>query len=531
MDSEDYEVVHAQAWLLEKRPKAAISIPVSLTPDSISNAGSEDEASIEANKKPESSSTSGPEAPPIFTDTEPGWEQVRRRRKPTLEPKVTYHKENGFGKVKNPKKLIPRRPAYTGFEAGPATTSKHPAKFANGPKARPPVPQIPNLAPKLQPSQAPKPLPSKPLPRPVMSSPSPPSPVKPRQQFTLSRVNDNAARADFRAQKPHAATFKLAHPFHVIESDKKGPYAMLEEIGVRFGSYVRPPQSATDRILLLWGNTEQIAKTTRELNRVVNESSHQVHKPKFTHDYFPKVSLLAEENAIAIEKQLQQEAMKQKYQKSPDSSLSFLYTGLFLWPRDEIEPKELLGPSFEAFDRLRVLYDSYIVFDDQLSAFKILTDRPGAVEEVSMRIEGIMKEFVARNTREIRVNIVEIPAAILMRQEVMINMEMLEVSARNPKKVYRRVPSLVGPRWPQAQQSKWDSEVKLAREEQLFQWRRLIETSLRRLCFYRCRIQMRVLLGAFALTTFRRWPKDKIAFDDFVKEMEVPVTTGRILKG
>lgn len=533
----DYEVLNATAWLLEKKPKAPISTPVSSTPESISNAGSEDDASVEANKKTESSSTSGPEVPPVPAppvSAEPGWEQVKRKKRTALHPNFVNPKENSFGRANNQKKQILRRPAYPGFEAGVVSPSKYPARVPIGPNLRAPVPnptQTPILVPRLQPLPPPKPLPSKPIPHLAMPFTLPPPPIKLRQPFTLSRVNDNAARAEFRAQKPHADTFKLAHPFHVIESDKKKPYAMLEEIGVRFGSYVRPPQSATDRILLLWGNTDQIAQTTRELNRVVTESTRYVYKPKNVQDSFPKVSLQAEVNAGVIDRQLQQEAMKQKYQKSPDNSLSFLYTGLFLWPRDEIEPKELLGPSFEAFDPLRVLYDSYIVFDDQLSAFKILTDRPGAVEEVSMRIEGIMKEFVARNAREIRLNTVEIPDAVSMRKEVTINTEMLEESASNPTKVYRSVPSFVGGKWSQAQQRKWDSEVQLAREQQLYQWGHLIETTLRRLCFYRCRIQMRVLLGAFALTTFRRWPKDRIAFNDFVKEMEVPTTKGRILKG
>lgn len=537
----DYEVLNATEWLLEKKPNAPMFTPVSLTPESISNAGSEDEASVEANKKTESSSTIGPELPPVAPPvsaepvfTEPGWEQVKRKKRTALHPNFSSPKENSSGKVNSQKKQILRRPAYPGFEAGAVPPGKYPAKVRIGPNLRAPVPnlpQMPILIPRLQPLPPPKPLPSKSIPHLAMPFTSLPPPIKPRQPFTLSRVNDNAARAEFRAQKPHTDTFKLAHPFHVIESDKKKPYAMLEEIGVRFGSYVRPPQSANDRILLLWGNTDQIAQTTRELNRVVTESSRHVHKTKNFQESFPKVSLQAEVNAGVIDRQLQQEAMKQKYQKSPDKSLSFLYTGLFLWPREEIEPKELLGPSFEAFDPLRVLYDSYIVFDDQLSAFKILTDRPGAVEEVSMRIEGIMKEFVARNAREIRLNTVEIPDAVSMRKEVTINTEMLEESAINPTKVYRSVPSFVGGRWSQAQQRKWDSEVQLAREQQLCQWGHLIETTLRRLCFYRCRIQMRVLLGAFALTTFRRWPTDRIAFNDFVKEMEVPTTKGRILKG
>lgn len=48
-----------------------------------------------------------------------------------------------------------------------------------------------------------------------------------------------------------------------------------------------------------------------------------------------------------------------------------------------------------------------------------------------------MKEFVARDAREIRFNTVELPDADLMRKEVTVNTEMLEDSASNPPKVYR----------------------------------------------------------------------------------------------
>ncbi len=303
-------------------------------------------------------------------------------------------------------------------------------------------------------------------------------------------------------------------------------YAMLEEIGVRFGSYIRPPQSANDRELLLWGNQQQISLTIRELQRVT-DSSPAIHKAKNIHDFFPKVSLIEEEHAKALDKQLQQEAMKQKYQRAPDSSLSFLFTGLFLWPTDEIQPKQLLGQSMEVFDPLRVKYDSYIVWDEQLSAVKILTDRADAVQEVSIRIEGVMKEFTARNAREIRVNMVERPDTLTARKDVAISADPIANTSKGPP----IVPSLAGKKLIPSKHRKWRTETKLIEERQLSHWRQLIEKALKRLRFHRCRIQMRVHMGAFALTTFRRWANRRIPFEDFVKEMELSSTKGRIIKG
>ena len=195
---------------------------------------------------------------------------------------------------------------------------------------------------------------------------------------------------------------------------------------------------------------------------------------------------------------------------------------------DEIRPEDLLGPSYEAFDPIRIDYDSYIVFDNQLSLFKILTNKRNAVLETMKRIEGTMKEFVARNGREIVVHMVERPDPQRMRSKVML----MEGPSYGQSGEKAKIPLLTGEPLAPAQLAQWEKKVKVAEESQFAHWRFLIGKVLKRLHLYRGRIQMRVLLGTFELTTFRRWPAgvDSIQFENFLKDMTLSATRGRMIK-
>ena len=195
---------------------------------------------------------------------------------------------------------------------------------------------------------------------------------------------------------------------------------------------------------------------------------------------------------------------------------------------DEIRPQDLLGQSYEAFDPIRIDYDSYIVFDNQLSLFKILSNKKTAVEAAMKRIEGTMKEFVARNGREIVVNMVERPDPQRMRSNVML----MERPAYGRSGEKAKIPMLTGETLAPAQLVQWKKKFKVAEESQFAQWRFLIGKVLKRLHLYRGRIQMRVLLGTFELTTFRRWPAgvDSIEFEKFLKDMSLSATKGRMIK-
>ncbi len=91
-------------------------------------------------------------------------------------------------------------------------------------------------------------------------------------RVTLFDKKDNVAKAAFRQSQPPTKKFILGKPSCLIESDRRKMYNLLEEMGVRFGSFIRPPQNLLDRNLLLWGDERQTAKTCRELQEWVLKS-------------------------------------------------------------------------------------------------------------------------------------------------------------------------------------------------------------------------------------------------------------------
>lgn len=373
-------------------------------------------------------------------------------------------------------------------------------------------------------------IPSKTIRGPTSTRPPP----KRRHLVTFARKTDNPARADFRAGRRYNATFGLTKSCIDIEPDAKRMSKVLEEIGVRFGSFIRPPQSSTDRILLIWGKPLQIMQTLRELNQWVVASATTFQSSllaRMSHvtkggNEFAKVSLTTEEAAKILDRQLQEQAMKHKYQKIPDKSLNFKFVGYYLWPVNEIRPEDLLGPSFEAFDPLRMSFNSYILFDAKLEAFKVMADQAEGVEKAMLRIEGAFKEFVARSNAATTVYMVERPDVLSVRKDVQMVKKSLSPSE------HAQVPSLAGDKLEPSELVKWSWDTKPVEEEQLFSFHEKIEMGLNRLRFFRGRVHMRVLLGTFALTTYRRWPEGvtSIPFERFIEDIKLSATKGRMLQ-
>lgn len=356
---------------------------------------------------------------------------------------------------------------------------------------------------------------------------------KPRHLVTFAKKKDNPARADFRAGRRCNATFGLTKSCIDIEPDGMRMSKVLEEIGVRFGSFIRPPQSSTDRTLLIWGKPPQITQTLRELNQWVAASAASFQSSllaRISHvtkggNEFAKVSLTTEEAAKILDRQLQEQAMKHKYQKVPDKSLNFKFVGYYLWPVNEIQPEDLLGPSFEAFDPLRMSFNSYILFDAKLEAFKVMADQAEGVEKAMLRIEGAFKEFVARSNAATNVYMVERPDELSVRKDVKMVKKYLSPSE------HAQVPSLAGDRLGPPELVKWLEDIKPVEEEQLFSFHEKIEKGLNRLRFFRGRVHMRALLGTFALTTYRRWPENvtSIPLERFIDDIKLSATKGRML--
>lgn len=358
-------------------------------------------------------------------------------------------------------------------------------------------------------------------PKPVSMPPA--QPARPRVTMTAKR--DNPAKAAFRAHHPHTDTFLLPKACHLIEPDRQRVYAIMEEMGVRLGSFIRPPQHSRDQTLLLWGDDEQVAATKEELEIWIRQSATARSSQK--EPLFAKSGALSDDKARQIDRGMKREAEKLAFQKAPPPDKTFDCTGYFLWPVDEIRPEELLGPNFEAFDQIRMFHCAYIVFDSQYSCFKIMSDNMDGVKDALMRIQGTMKEYVARSSQDIVLHVIEAPNSTDMRKDIKTADALC-----GPNFEGARIPLLTGAKLTPSELATWESQRRKMVEEQFEKTRAAIRKGLSRLRYYRGRIRMRVLLGTFALTTFRRLPEgvSSIPFDKFLGDMNMSATKGRMIK-
>ena len=349
---------------------------------------------------------------------------------------------------------------------------------------------------------------------------------RPRPRINFNQKKDNLARAAFRKRQPPNGKFMLPKDCHEIEPNRSKMYDIMEEMGVRFGSFIRPPQHVHDRELQLWGTAAQVELTTNALKEwLIRSQEALIPRKSMTKDKFASEYSNKGTKYKSIQKKMEKEAATQRYQQIPEAGQTFDYTGSFIWPVDEVRPEDLLGSSLEALDPVRFQYSCYIIFDNQLSAFRIFTNYIDSVEKAFKRIEGIMKAYVARNNRPLLVNMVEPPGLSLIRKSIKVVTQPESDAGKG------KLPVLTGGTLELDARNKWLEESVALRAQN----GRRIEASFRRIIpnlpFYQGNVRIRVFFGDFALTTFR-WPEGEtsIPFEHFVTNMAMSGTKGQVLR-
>ncbi|KAL6718034.1 hypothetical protein ACLMJK_004119 [Lecanora helva] len=345
-----------------------------------------------------------------------------------------------------------------------------------------------------------------------------------RMNFGVNR--DNAAKAAFRRRESATGRFILPRDCNEIEPSLVKMYDFFEELGVRLGSFIRPPQQIKERVIDIWGDEVQIARTKTELEHWVNPSQRQITTARGK-EHFANVYSTAGDKYKKIVEKVKREADIRKFQQEPDANTVFPYIGSFLWPTDEIVPTDLLGPSLEALDPLRIQRRCYITFDARLSAFKIMTKKLESVKEVLARLQGIMKEYVVRINRPIVRYYIDPPSAMDCREQ-MRKMAVRSVVANNTSPV---IPLMTGKGLEPKAQNRWVLQKRVLRAQSDRGTEDALRKTIPNLRFYRGRVRLRVHFGTFALTSFR-WPTatSAVSFEDFMKNLAIPGTKGVMVR-
>lgn len=350
--------------------------------------------------------------------------------------------------------------------------------------------------------------------------------ARPRVNFNYKR--DNLARAAFRKRLDPTGSFMLPKDFFDIDLNQKRMYELLDEIGVRLGSFIRPPQHVKDFELLLWGDARQIQTTKAELQRWLdNRLRADVPRKPMAKDKFAKeMSSIGNQYHLSMKK-MEKEAKVLEFQQVPAKGRIFPYAGTFLWPADEVLPEDILGSSLEAFDPIRFQHRCHIVFDSKLSSFRIFSDKEESVRKTMDRIVGTMKEYVAKSARPDILLLVEPPSSSTIRKDVKV----LPASLNHAKANKSMIPVLTGSALDPEARNAWltgCNELRIKNNSRM-------ELSLRKcianLSHYRGLVRMRVQFGTFALKVYR-WKEgaDSTPLRQFIDNMNMPGTKGVMIR-
>lgn len=353
-----------------------------------------------------------------------------------------------------------------------------------------------------------------------------PRPAHPRARFNFPK--DNLAKAAFRKRLEPSGRFMLPRDCPDIEPNQKRMYDAFEEIGVRLGSFIRPPQHVKDRELLLWGDARQVQNTKDELNRWLDKCLQRglPRKPMGKDNFSKETSAVGDQHHRLLRK-MRKEAKILEFQQAPAEGRTFSYAGIFIWPVDEVQPEDILGPSLEAFDPVRYQYHCHIIFDHKLSSFRVFSDREDAISKTNDRIVGTMREYVAKSVRPDMLILIEPPIPSVVRKDVRVR----RLSADDSKAGKSMIPVLTGSTLDAEGRREWIEK----RDELIKRNNHRMELSLRkcvaRLPHHRGLVRIRVQFGTFALKVFR-WTEgaESTPFEEFINNTSMAGTKGTMVR-
>ena len=335
---------------------------------------------------------------------------------------------------------------------------------------------------------------------------------------------DNAAKAHFRRGATPVDAFTMSKRCDQLEPDIAKLYTMLDEIGVRLGSFVRPPQHGNDNRLLIWGDAAEVQATKRELKAWQDfaENREVGYHDKAAREQQSDRRAMKANTRHELDKRIRDDARKMRYQKAPPDGVRFKHYGLFLWPVDEVRPEDLLGGSLEAYDPIRQSAQAHILFEPSLSCFKILSNEDSALALVMKRIQGTMREFVARSEPQDYAIYVVLPTGSRMSDGVYLT---ALHEGEKPS-----IPTICGEGLTGQGLTGFEDLRSITHKKNTKSAFSICKRILHRLQYYRGRIILRVEFGCFSLQNWFRWSGTPTPYTHFLDTLGFERTRGVLVK-
>ena len=197
-----------------------------------------------------------------------------------------------------------------------------------------------------------------------------------------------------------------------------------------------------------------------------------------------------------------------------------------MWPHDEFQPEQILGPNYEALDPIRMFNGCYIVYSQEASIFKVLSNSLFQVQNAINGIGNVVCEFATRSCALERY-FVDLPVISKIQEAVKV----IDAPWNDPRcGIVERQPLFTGQQPTRETLVKWEKDLSGLGRDNKTDMRLMSLHCLARMRYYRGRISMRTHFGCFTLNKYLWLPEraSSIPVETFVENMRLSDTIGTL---
>jgi hypothetical protein len=179
-----------------------------------------------------------------------------------------------------------------------------------------------------------------------------------KQLPTLNRKSDNEAQRSWRKRNTPSEAVRLPRGFDPFEIAAGCSTQRLQSIVYKTQAHIVPKQVDGVKGALefqIWGSPSQCAAAVHEIKAWVEEQVPKRSTTRRSKESFPRTQTYIEGKQPEILKKLKIEERRQKYrQQRPSGGNSFVSVYVLKWGATDWSLEDVLGPSLEALDPIRM---------------------------------------------------------------------------------------------------------------------------------------------------------------------------------
>ncbi|KAK5168000.1 uncharacterized protein LTR77_006567 [Saxophila tyrrhenica] len=339
----------------------------------------------------------------------------------------------------------------------------------------------------------------------------------------LHVAEDSKALQSWRNNEPYAQSVRIPEEL-VLQKQSNGAEPFYIAISREENSFIftqHDKGTGGSMSFGIWGEEEATSATRRKILALV-EGWQGPQKSRRAAMFGRNVSLTPARR-VRAENKWAQEVTRQRFRQRPAQHALFGAIGTFHWPVQLYRPEEVLGTSFEALDPIRMDYECYIIFDSERSAFLVHGKAMG-VQQALVRIRKTCYQIAARQLSPARLYLLHWADVSKLPSHVVLTPYK---SAAVPSGGTEGRPAAMNSPFATGTKDAYDEPQEATRisENRI---RAVMLRSFPKLHYYRGQIQVRIRLGRFLATLFKKPKDDAYTFEDYRHMITESQFTGEV---